>query len=34
MASPNVNMRDPVLYRIKHGVMHHQTGTEWCLYPM
>jgi glutaminyl-tRNA synthetase len=34
MASPNINMRDPVLYRIKHGVVHHQTGTEWCLYPM
>jgi glutaminyl-tRNA synthetase len=34
MASPNINMRDPVLYRIKHGVVHHQTGSEWCLYPM
>jgi glutaminyl-tRNA synthetase len=34
MASPNLNMRDPVLYRIRHGVIHHQTGTEWCLYPM
>ncbi len=34
MASPNMNLRDPVLYRIKHGVVHHQTGTEWCLYPM
>jgi glutaminyl-tRNA synthetase len=34
MASPNVNMRDPVIYRIRHGVLHHQTGTEWCLYPM
>ncbi|MGD8310191.1 MAG: glutamine--tRNA ligase, partial [Chromatiales bacterium] len=34
MASPNVNMRDPVLYRIRHGVIHHQTGSEWCLYPM
>ncbi|NEV63763.1 glutamine--tRNA ligase/YqeY domain fusion protein [Thiorhodococcus minor] len=33
MASPNINMRDPVLYRIKHGVVHHQTGTAWCLYP-
>ncbi len=33
MASPNVNMRDPVLYRIKHGVAHHQTGSAWCLYP-
>ena len=34
MASPNINLRDPVLYRIKHGVTHHQTGSEWCLYPM
>jgi glutaminyl-tRNA synthetase len=34
MASPNLNMRDPVLYRIRHGVVHHQTGGEWCLYPM
>jgi glutaminyl-tRNA synthetase len=34
MASPNVNMRDPVLYRIRHGVIHHQTGEEWCIYPM
>ncbi|MGB5834956.1 MAG: glutamine--tRNA ligase/YqeY domain fusion protein [Thiohalocapsa sp.] len=33
MASPNVNLRDPVLYRIRHGVIHHQTGSEWCLYP-
>ena len=33
MASPNINMRDPVLYRIRHGVIHHQTGSEWCLYP-
>lgn len=33
MASPNINMRDPVLYRIRHGVVHHQTGSEWCLYP-
>ncbi len=33
MASPNINLRDPVLYRIRHGVIHHQTGTEWCLYP-
>jgi glutaminyl-tRNA synthetase (EC 6.1.1.18) len=33
MASPNINLRDPVLYRIKHGVVHHQTGTAWCLYP-
>ncbi|MCB1734243.1 MAG: glutamine--tRNA ligase/YqeY domain fusion protein [Gammaproteobacteria bacterium] len=34
MASPNINLRDPVLYRIRHGVIHHQTGAEWCLYPM
>ena len=34
MASPNVNMRDPAIYRIRHGVIHHQTGTEWCIYPM
>lgn len=34
MASPNINMRDPTLYRIRHGVVHHQTGTAWCLYPM
>ncbi|OOZ40774.1 glutamine--tRNA ligase [Solemya pervernicosa gill symbiont] len=34
MASPNMNMRDPTLYRIRHGVVHHQTGSEWCLYPM
>jgi glutaminyl-tRNA synthetase len=34
MASPNVKMRDPAIYRIRHGVVHHQTGTEWCIYPM
>ncbi len=34
MSSPNINMRDPVLYRIRHGVIHHQTGAEWCIYPM
>jgi len=34
MASPNVNMRDPALYRIRNGVVHHQTGSEWCIYPM
>ncbi|MBF0256376.1 MAG: glutamine--tRNA ligase/YqeY domain fusion protein [Gammaproteobacteria bacterium] len=34
MASPNINLRDPVLYRIRHGVVHHQTGAQWCLYPM
>jgi len=33
MASPNLNLRDPVLYRIRHGVIHHRTGREWCLYP-
>jgi len=33
MASPNLNLRDPVLYRIRRGVIHHQTGGEWCLYP-
>lgn len=34
MASANLNMRDPVLYRIRHGVIHHQTGEAWCIYPM
>lgn len=34
MASPNMNMRDPTLYRIRHGVSHHQTGDEWRIYPM
>jgi glutaminyl-tRNA synthetase len=33
MASPNMLMRDPILYRIKH-VPHHRTGSEWCIYPM
>ncbi len=33
MASPNVNMRDPVLYRIRHET-HHRTGDVWCIYPM
>ena len=33
MASPNMNMRDPVIYRILH-VPHHQTGDKWCVYPM
>ena len=33
MASPNINMRDPVLYRIIH-ITHHQTGDKWCIYPM
>ncbi|HGX94020.1 MAG TPA: glutamine--tRNA ligase/YqeY domain fusion protein, partial [Candidatus Tenderia sp.] len=34
MASPNMNLRDPSLYRIRHGVIHHQTGAQWCIYPM
>ncbi|RZS56653.1 glutamine--tRNA ligase/YqeY domain fusion protein [Sphaerotilus mobilis] len=33
MASPNINLRDPALYRIKHAE-HHATGTAWCIYPM
>ncbi len=33
MASPNMNMRDPVIYRIAH-IPHHQTGDKWCVYPM
>ena len=33
MASPNLNMRDPVLYRIRHE-SHHRTGDKWCIYPM
>ena len=33
MDSPNMNMRDPVLYRIRHQT-HHQTGDKWCIYPM
>jgi glutaminyl-tRNA synthetase len=33
MASPNINMRDPVLYRIRHED-HHRTGGKWCIYPM
>ncbi|QYR23877.1 glutamine--tRNA ligase/YqeY domain fusion protein [Paenibacillus sp. sptzw28] len=33
MGSPNINLRDPVLYRIAH-VHHHRTGDEWCIYPM
>ncbi|WP_447985608.1 glutamine--tRNA ligase/YqeY domain fusion protein [Nitrospira sp. Nam74] len=32
MASPNINLRDPTLYRIRH-VAHHRSGTAWCLYP-
>ena len=33
MASPNINLRDPALYRIKHAE-HHNTGNAWCIYPM
>ena len=33
MASPNMNMRDPAMYRIKH-IRHHRTGDQWCIYPM
>ena len=33
MASPNINMRDPAIYRIAH-VTHHNTGDKWCIYPM
>ncbi len=33
MASPNVNMRDPVIYRVLHAT-HHNTGDKWCIYPM
>ncbi len=33
MASPNINMRDPVIYRIAH-MEHHNTGDKWCIYPM
>ncbi len=33
MASPNMNLRDPILYRIRHA-HHHQTGDKWCIYPM
>jgi glutaminyl-tRNA synthetase len=32
MASPNINMRDPILYRIRHAT-HHRTGDAWCIYP-
>ena len=32
MTSPNINMRDPILYRIRH-ISHHQTGDDWCIYP-
>ncbi len=33
MSSPNINMRDPVIYTIKH-ISHHRTGDKWCIYPM
>lgn len=33
MASPNINLRDPAIYRIKHAE-HHHTGSQWCIYPM
>lgn len=33
MGSPNINLRDPVLYRIRHA-QHHRTGNKWCIYPM
>src|SRR5690606_22425574 len=33
MASPNINMRDPIIYRIR-KIHHHQTGDNWCIYPM
>ncbi len=33
MSSPNINLRDPAIYRIRH-IEHHQTGNEWCIYPL
>ena len=33
MSSPNINMRDPVIYRVAH-MIHHRTGDKWCIYPM
>jgi glutaminyl-tRNA synthetase len=33
MASPNINMRDPAIYRIRRAT-HHNTGDKWCIYPM
>ena len=33
LASPNINMRDPAIYRIRHAV-HHRTGDKWCIYPL
>ena len=34
MASPNINLRDPAIYRIRQGAVHHQTGESWSVYPM
>jgi glutaminyl-tRNA synthetase len=34
MAAPNMNLRDPVMYRILHEPPHHRTGKKWCIYPM
>ena len=34
MASGNINLRDPAIYRIRKGLTHHQTGDSWCIYPM
>ena len=34
MSSPNINLRDPTIYRIKKDAEHHQTGKKWCIYPM
>ena len=34
MAAPNISLRDPAIYRIRHGIKHHQTGAAWCIYPM
>jgi glutaminyl-tRNA synthetase len=33
MGSPNINLRDPVMYRVRHAT-HHRTGDQWCIYPM
>ena len=33
MASPNINMRDPIIYRVAR-MTHHNTGDKWCIYPM
>ena len=33
MTSPNMNLRDPIMYRIRHAE-HHRTGNKWCIYPM